>query len=276
MHRSGRTTVPRSTHYIGANAMWRLRAAFLLTLATGCVATSRRPEIHRAAAPPPGPPAGIVFVANGAGDSRSLSQGLAKVFTDKGVPLQIRTIDWSLGYRRYVADQVDHANHVLNGRYLAAEAAAYRASYPDRPIYFVGHSAGSAVLLAAAESLPPDTIERMILLAPSVCRTYDLRPALRACLCGIDSYHSSRDRLVLGMGVGIVGTGEKGCRSAAGQHGFVPAVTSPQDALLLSRLRQHPWDPVVEWTGHNGGHFGTNQTAFLRAYVLPLLSCKQG
>ena len=252
--------------------MWRLRAAFLLTVATGCVATSRRPETSRATAPAVGPPAGVVFVANGAGDFRALSQNLATVLTETGAPLQIKTVEWSLGYRRYVADQVDHANHLVQGRRLAAEVTAYRANYPERRIYLLGHSAGCAVLLIAAESLPPDSLDRMILLAPSVCENYDLRPALRACRCGIDAYHSSRDRWILGLGVRIVGTTEGSCRSAAGLHGFAPVMANSQDAALYARLRQHPWDPVVEWTGHDGGHFGGNQTAFLRAYVLPLLS----
>jgi pimeloyl-ACP methyl ester carboxylesterase len=214
----------------------------------------------------------VVFVANGAVDFRTLSQSLTRVVTSTGAPLQIKTVEWSLGYRRYVADQVDHVNHLVQGRRLAAEVTAYRANYPDRQIYFLGHSAGCAVLLAAAESLPQDSVERMILLATSVCENYDLRPALRTCRSGIDAYHSNRDRWILGLGVRIVGTTEGGCRSAAGLHGFTPFIANSQDAALYTRLRQHPWDPVVEWTGHDGGHFGNNQTAFLRAYVLPLLT----
>ena len=45
----------------------------------------------------------------------------------------------------------------------------------------------------------------------------------------------------------------------------------PPDAVLYGKLRQHPWDPVVAWSGHGGGHYGSNQAGFLRAYVLPLL-----
>jgi hypothetical protein len=38
------------------------------------------------------------------------------------------------------------------------------------------------------------------------------------------------------------------------------------DAALYGKLRQHPWDSVVD-----GGHYGTNKVAFLNAYVLPLM-----
>ena len=69
---------------------------------------------------------------------------------------------------------------------------AYRQAYPGRKVYLVGHSAGCAVVLAAAERLPTDSVDRLILLAPSVCVTYDLRPALRTVRCGIDVFYSDR------------------------------------------------------------------------------------
>ena len=44
------------------------------------------------------------------------------------------------------------------------------------------------------------------------------------------------------------------------------------DEALYAKLRSHPWDPVVEWTGNRGRHYGTIQPAYVRAYLLPLLS----
>ena len=120
--------------------------------------------------------------------------------------------------------------------------------------------------------LPPDGVDRIVLLAPSVCMAYDLRPALRTARCGIDVFHSSQDRLILGLGMLIVGTAEHGCRTAAGQYGFTPVVAGPADATLYSNLRQHGWDPAVQWSGNDGGHYGSNRAGFLRAYVLPLLA----
>jgi pimeloyl-ACP methyl ester carboxylesterase len=212
-------------------------------------------------------------MANGAGDFGTLSQNLAQVVAESSAPLQLETVEWSRGYRRYVADQVDHANHLAQGRQLAFRVAAYHQSYPGRRIYLVGHSAGCAVLLAAAEALPPNGVDRIVLLAPSVCQRYDLRPALRTARDGMDVFHSSQDRWILGLGVKIFGTAERECRTAAGRDGFIPTIDCPGDAALYARLRQHPWDPAVEWSGHDGGHFGNNQVKFLRAYVLPLLVC---
>jgi pimeloyl-ACP methyl ester carboxylesterase len=186
--------------------------------------------------------------------------------------LQVETFVWSHGSGRMVIDHVDHANHLEQGRRLAAEVAAYRRAYPQRRVYLVGHSAGSAVILAAAEQLPPDSVDRIILLGPSVCVNYDLRPALRTVRRSIEAFYSSEDRLVLGLGMMIVGTAEGGCRRPAGRCGFAPLLVCPEDAALYAKLRQHPWDPVVEWTGNHGGHYGNNRADFVRAYVLPLLT----
>jgi pimeloyl-ACP methyl ester carboxylesterase len=225
-----------------------------------------------------------VFVANGSGDFRTVSGNLIRVVQETAAPLLIQTCLWSHGYGRYIIDHVDHANHLDQARPLAIQVAAYRQACSDRRIYLIGHSAGCAVVLAAAELLPPDSVDRIILLAPSVCEAYDLRPALRTARCGIDVFHSSQDRVILGLGMQVFGTADHGCHTAAGRNGFTPTIASPADAALYVKLRQHPWDPAVEWTGHSGGHYGNNEAAFLQAYVLPLLlhknelrpTCKTG
>jgi pimeloyl-ACP methyl ester carboxylesterase len=191
---------------------------------------------------------------------------------ETSTPVQIETFAWSHGYRRVLADQVDHENHLVQGQRLASQVSAYRTAHPKQRVYLVGHSAGCAVVLAAAEAQPPGSVNRIILLAPSVCATYDLRPALRATREGIDVFHSHEDRLVLGLGIGIVGTTEGGCRTPAGRDGFVPIIQCSSDAVLYGKLRQHPWVPALRWSGNSGGHYGNHETGFLRAYVLPLLT----
>jgi hypothetical protein len=87
----------------------------------------------------------------------------------------------------------------------------------------------------------------------------------------MDVFYSGRDVAILGLAMQMVGTSDHHCPTAAGRYGFTPIVCCPADVALYGKLRQHPWDPTVEWTGHNGGHYGTNRAAFLNAYVLPLL-----
>ena len=252
--------------------MRKLFPVCLLPFVAGCLTAGYRAEVYRAAKPSVQCPAGVAFVANGSGDFHTVSQNLAQAVAETSAPLEVETFTWSHGYGRYLIDHVNHDNHLSQGRLFASRVATYHQTYPHRRIYLVGHSAGCAVVLAAAERLPPRSVERIILLAPSVSQEYDLRPALLTARSSIDVFHSCRDRWILGLCMQIVGTADgHGC-SAAGQCGFTPVVSCPADAALYSKLRQHPWDPVVEWSGHAGGHYGSNQAGFLKAYVVPLLS----
>lgn len=226
---------------------------------------------YRVASSPRTPVAAVVFVANGAGDSRSTSHTLAAVVAEIGAPLQVETFVWSRGNQRIFADQIDRDNQLTQGRRLARDILAYRCAHPGRKIHLLGHSAGCAVVLSAAELLPPVCIDRMILLSPSVSADYDLRPALVVCRDGIEAYYSSEDRWVLGLGMRIVGTADSAGRLAAGRVGFKPSICNATDAALYNKLQQHPWDLSVLWTGHFGGHFGNTEPKFLRSYVLPLL-----
>jgi pimeloyl-ACP methyl ester carboxylesterase len=244
--------------------------ACVVAMVAGCATTPARYD-ERPPVSPTVPPQAVVFVANGSGDFRTVTANLSKVVAEQRLPLQIETATWSHGYGRYVTDHVDHANQLAEGSHLACQVATYRQAYPGRKVYLIGHSAGCAVVLAALEHLTSDSIDRVILLAPSVCVSYDLRPALRAAR-GIDVYYSEEDRWILGVGMWLVRTADRNCRTAAGQHGFRPVVECPGDTELYAKLRQHPWDPAVQWTGHEGGHYGNNQSGFLRAYVIPLLA----
>jgi hypothetical protein len=76
--------------------------------------------------------------------------------------------------------------------------------------------------------------------------------------------------------VAVVGTADgRWLSAAAGRVGFDPVIEAPADAALYARLRQHAWDPCIKWTGNRGGHYGSHQPAFLRAYVVPLLAAPE-
>jgi hypothetical protein len=249
----------------------QFRATYsLLPLLAGCAVVGPRPVEARYTPPTGGPPAVVVYVANGAGDYRGLSANLNAVAAETRLPVAIETFVWSHGSRRVFADQVDRENQVAEGARLAAEVAARRSN--AQRVCLVGHSAGSGVILAAADRLPPDSVDRIVLLAPSVCVNYDLRPALRAARRGIDVHYSEYDQFVLGLGMAIVGTADRECRRAAGQYGFNPVGDTPADAgLYRQRLHQYPWELGKTWAGHYGGHYGSIQPEFLREYVMPHL-----
>jgi pimeloyl-ACP methyl ester carboxylesterase len=216
----------------------------------------------------------VVFCADGAGNTQGLSTALREAFAAQHLPVCVETVEWSYGPYRFLADQIDYRHARNAGCELAARITALRQTAPETRIYLVGHSAGSAVILAAAEALPPGSIEEIVLLAPAVSAQYDLRPALRAAHQGIDVFCSERDRAILGIGVAVVGTTDRRWTAAAGRVGFQPPQgASAEEVALYAKLREHPWVPCLAWTGNYGGHFDTyQQPMYLRAYVLPLLA----
>jgi pimeloyl-ACP methyl ester carboxylesterase len=214
---------------------------------------------------------GVVFTADGAGGFGTTSSALRSAIAEEGLPLCVATVPWSHGFGRGLADQVDYGHARAEGACLAGEVLARRQSCPGGAIFLVGHSAGCAVVLAAAEALPPGSVDGIVLLAPSVSADYDLRPALCCARRGIDVFTSERDLLFLGLGTSLVGTADRRWSAAAGRVGFRPVAVTPEDFALYAKLRQHPWHSCVAWTGNPGTHYGCHFPRYLRAYVLPLL-----
>lgn len=244
--------------------------AILLLLPTGCAAIG---QFGPKTVPPPCNCAcsnRVVFVADGVGDFEATTSAMYTASLEGKLPLCVEKVDWSHGYGRIVADQTDYANIREAGCRLAVRVASHRQAHPDSRVYLMGHSAGCAVVLAAAEALPPGSVERIVLLAPSVSSDYDLRPALRTVRRGIDVFYSERDQFALGFGTAVLGTADRKWTAPAGRVGFCPITETAADAALYQKLRQHPWDPSVKWTGNHGGHYATYQATYLRAYVLPL------
>jgi pimeloyl-ACP methyl ester carboxylesterase len=233
----------------------------------GCAGVERSAKVDL---PPPPELRAVVFSADGAGGFNGTTRALREAACDcKGI--HVVCVDWTHGTGRIIADQVDRSHADEEGRKLAEQVKVWRANRPDVPVFLVGHSAGSAVVLNAVASLPAGSVERVILLAPSVSADYDLRPALRRIRSSVDVFYSNQDWASLGLGVAIVGTADRRWTAAAGRVGFRPIAECPEDRELYTKLRQHRWDPSMSWSGHLGGHYGPTRTTFLRAYVTPLL-----
>jgi pimeloyl-ACP methyl ester carboxylesterase len=250
----------------GQHVQIRVVITLVVLASAGCTSG---PDKTKVPSGPPGQVHGVVLAAEGAGNLGGLPAALRQAIKEAQVPLEVKAVAWSHGNGRVFADQMDFAHAQAEGQRLAATIRARRQAWPADQIYLVGYSAGSAVVLCAAESLPPGTLDGIVLLAPSVSAHYDLRPAL-AC-CPIDVFYSTEDWFYLGVGVALLGTTDRDQLPAAGRTGFVTTVKSPQEKALYSRLHQHPWVAANEDTGHRGGHFGGTQPAFLRTQVIPLL-----
>jgi len=242
-----------------------------VVLCTGCIGLPARTSEPVTCARVDGGVRNLVLVADGAGGFKAASTSLRETAAADGLPLQIQTFAWTHGHWRIIADQVDRGHARRAGAELAREVAVIARSCPAMPVALVGHSAGCAVVLAAAEALPAGSIDRIVLLSPSVSSEHDLRPALACARRGVDVFYSEDDLLYLGLGVAIFGNADRGPNAAAGRTGFHPVFASAKDAALYAKLRQYPWQPCLDWTGNHGGHYGAYQPGFLRAAVLPLL-----
>jgi pimeloyl-ACP methyl ester carboxylesterase len=218
------------------------------------------------------PPCGIILVADGAGGFEGTSDRLREVVAEQRLPLQVQTVDWTHGYLRAFADHLDLEHTLAEAKFLAGEIVTLLRREPRPKIYLVAHSAGAGVVLPAVQYLPPNSIERMILLAPAVSADYDIRPALRTSRSGLENFYSERDRFILDFGIRVFGTTDRRRGSpAAGLVGFRPPPLSPEELPLLNRLHQHPWEPSMIMNGNRGGHYGSYEPEFLRAYIIPLL-----
>lgn len=237
-------------------------------LLAGCATAQRSVTTYK----PPEPPCGIVIVVNGGGGLTGTSDAIAKEIKNSRMPLYVRTHHWSHGLGQIVADMTDEEHAQCEASRLAETIAAYRERFPNTPVYVVAHSAGTYIALEAARSLPPDSLEKLVLLAPAVAANYNVRHGLVAAKC-VHSFSSHRDGIFLGFGTTVLGTadGERGV-PPAGRVGFDPPTLGPDEAALTERLQQHPWDSSIAWTGNNGSHDGTLRPKFLKAFVLPLLS----
>jgi len=215
---------------------------------------------------------GLVVVAGGVGGVDPLGLWAKMLLPWTGVPHEIRDFVWTTGFGKLVRDVQDTTNLKARADQLAREVLDYKAEHPDSPVYLVGHSGGTGIVLATAERLPPATLERIVLLSPAVSPGYDLRSALRATRGEIVSFHSTLDRFWLDWGTTRYGTIDRVHSQAAGVNGFVaPAGLDAEGEALYRRLVQIGWKPEMLLEFRGGFHASTVMPAFLARHVAPWL-----
>ena len=254
-----------------ASGFAQAQASYLCWLATICLGVLLLTCPSTSIAEPPCPNRSLVIVVNGAGGFEVCASVIYQVVAEDRLPLDVVSYRWTHGYLRIPADQMDAAHMARQGQRLAEYILACRRTAPERPVFLLGHSAGCGLVLCAAEQLPPQTLEGIVLLAPAVSSEHDLRPVLASVCRSVDVYISHRDWFCLSIGTLLAGTTDRCFTfSPAGRVGFRPILTCAADVLLYGKLRQFLWDPCLRWTGNKGGHYGAHQPGFLRHFVLPV------
>jgi pimeloyl-ACP methyl ester carboxylesterase len=215
---------------------------------------------------------GVVFVVGGIGGLDPLNLWAPLMLPHAGVPHELRNFPWTHGKGRLLRDLQDRSHLLEKASELAGAIREIKAADPNRPVYLLGHSAGAALSLAAAEQLPPGTLERIVLLAVAISPDYDLRPALRATRGEIVSFNSWLDLTHLAWGTSLFGTADRVYGPAAGLCGFrLPADLDDEGRSLYGRLVQVPWRIQHLLLLRGGLHHSPCMPLFLATAVAPWL-----
>src|SRR5262249_29072315 len=142
----------------------------ILFLPSGPIRTARLTYVAK---PPPPAGRGVVFVVEGVGGFNIFSTAVRWALPAAGITHEVREFTWSQGFGHVLKDLQDTRHLRRKAAELAAEIRRLKAEQPDRPAFIVAKSGGTGLALAAAEQLPPETLERIILLSAAVSPAYD-------------------------------------------------------------------------------------------------------
>jgi pimeloyl-ACP methyl ester carboxylesterase len=210
---------------------------------------------------------GIIFSVDGSGDDTRLTDSLRAICRERQLPLYVYRLRWCR-WGQLTKDHTDYEAQMIGAARLRMWIASHRAARPQDRIVLVGHSAGAHVVLEALNGLPPNSVDRTVLLAASVSNRYDLQVALRNSRHGIDAWYSTEDQIVA-LGSEMLGTADRQRTLPAGETGFrVPPWSDP---AVYRQLHQYRWRPEYAVTGHYGGHYGFTRKGFLDAFIMPAI-----
>ncbi len=247
--------------------------SFLRTFLLLALALHSLPAIANAQNKPTTTEPGIVFLVEGIGGVDLMGKSAEVALRKAGLPHEVHHFNWTHGVGQFLRDLQDTQHILKKADELAALIKDHRAKKPERPIYVVGRSGGTGLVLYALQKLPPGCVERVILLSPAVAPNFDLRPALSATRREIVSFHSHNDRLILGLGTSQFGTIDRYYGNSAGLTGFtLPERIDEQDRAMYMRLIQVPFTPRMLREGvSTGSHLSTSLPWFLSSEVVPWL-----
>ena len=226
---------------------------------------------------PEGAETGLVLVADGCGGIELCELGVRQVMGERGGQARVTPVRWGHGFGRWHADLTDVANHSAQSRAIVEQVIDWRERHPSKPVFLLGKSGGTWIVVKALEELPGDSVEAVVLLAPAISPDYDLSRALRAVSRELVAFWSPLDVVVLGAGTWLFKTTDRVRSFSAGLVGFRPpeGLDDEGRALYRAKLRQVRWRAEMARTGYLGGHVGPDSPAFLRKYVVPLLTRPQ-
>lgn len=220
---------------------------------------------------------GLVIILDGAGGITDTFDSVAKGLDKAGVHQAFEPYEWSA--HSVLEDQMDLQRNREMAAGLTSLILGYRQEYPGRPVHLVGLSAGTGLVIFAAEGLPSGyKIDGIFLLGSSLSSTYDLSPAMQHVRHTITNFSSVADVAVLGAGVAVTGTVDRGHSTPAGIAGFkLPKDASTEKKqLYAAKLVEVPWNPRYVIYGDLGGHLGATSSSFAQHMIAPVIIADSG
>jgi pimeloyl-ACP methyl ester carboxylesterase len=212
---------------------------------------------------------GLVLLADGIGGFDLCGMGLKHAAGQAGLTHEVRVVNWGHGLGHWHRDLTNVANHEAKAEAIAVAVLEFQQKNPGAPVFLVGKSGGTGIIVKALERLPDESVERVVLLSSALSPGYDLSKALRAVHHEMTVFWSPFDVFILGVGTHVFGTVDRVNTVSAGLVGFHKPPGA--DDSQYRKLHQVKWTPQMAPTGNLGGHVGVDSPAFLRKYVVPLL-----
>ena len=205
---------------------------------------------------------GLVVILPGIEGPGPLNASIRRGFYNGGVPYALEIYNWHK-YRLGASYAFNEQASRKRAAEIVERVEAYRAERPGRPVFVIGHSAGGAMAVFAAEAMPEGRpLDGIIVLAPALSPEYELSRALAGCAGRFLNCYSRNDiflRTLTSIGCNFAGKRGK----TAGQEGFRAAV--------CAEVRQLEWDESMRKSGNWGGHRGWASSRWVAGTLAPLM-----
>src|SRR5262249_51612001 len=150
--------------------------------------------------PPGDERSALVLMADGVGGLDLCGTGLVHVAAKAGSSHEVRVVPWGHGFGRWHRDLTNVENHRRWAEPMVVDIASFHAAKPLAPVYVVGKSGGTGLVVRSLEAMPENSVEAAVLLSPALSPSYDLAKALRAVRGQMTVFWSPLDVIVLGAG----------------------------------------------------------------------------
>ncbi len=215
---------------------------------------------------------GVVFYGDGAGGGgiTNWGPGVKKGLHDAGFEGTFDEFPWETGMGVIADQDASVAYKREQGKKLADIISAHHSQHPNDPLYLMGLSAGTAVVVYTLEVLPESVpIEAVVLLSGSLSSGHNLTDALRRVEGDVYVTTSQRDAILRGV-VPETGSADREFvgDDVIGVHGcHMPKGAPPETPRLYSKVVVLAWNPSFAQYGDAGGHTDTTNPAFVARLV---------